>query len=275
MAKRFTDTMKWDKMWYRKLDTVNKCFWNYICDRCDHSGIWEVDFETAGYFIGVDLDIVSIKDVFKKQYVELSNGKKWFLQDFVDFQYGELNPANRVHQSVMLKLKKEGANKGLLSPYQGVKDKDKDKDMDKDKVKEVKKCSFDFDIAWSLYPNKEGRKLAKGHFNTTIKTKTDYDNLLKAIENYKKSEKVLKGYVKMGSTFFNDWSAWVNPTYDMMGVKNSLGLPAKPIEKLITHNVICTVDKCKWEGKVSLKVGDTIEKTKCPICGLFSLKESK
>ena len=145
MSKRFTDTNKWRKIWFRGLKPVEKCFWLYLCDNCDHAGIWEVDFELAQIFIGEPLDIPSIQLSFKKQYEELGGGKKWFLHDFVEFQYGELNEHNRDHASVISILKNEGAYKGLIRSLEAHKDKDKDKDKDKEGVwgnnEEVKKRS--------------------------------------------------------------------------------------------------------------------------------------
>ena len=41
MAKRFTDTMKWNEDWYLDLALVDKLFWIYICDNCDHAGIFK------------------------------------------------------------------------------------------------------------------------------------------------------------------------------------------------------------------------------------------
>lgn len=146
MAKRFTDTAKWNKVWFRKLSLIHKCFWEYLTDNCDHAGVWEVDFETASYYIGEDLDINDIKKTFDKQIIEVDCGKRWFIRDFIVFQYNcnikELNPANKLHNSIIQILKKYeiiGAYKGLVRGMQGDlqghmdKDKDKDKDMDKDK----------------------------------------------------------------------------------------------------------------------------------------------
>ncbi len=136
MAKRFTATEKWDKVWFRKLKPEHKCFWMYLIDRCNHAGVWEVDFELAEMYIGCKLNEPELKQVFEKQFVVLNDGSRWFIKDFVDFQYGVLNPENRAHASVISILTKEGAYKGLTRSLQGRKDKDKDKDMVKDKDKE-------------------------------------------------------------------------------------------------------------------------------------------
>ena len=145
MAKRFTDSDKWKKRWFRKLNNNEKVFWMYLLDQCDHAGIWEVDFELASYFCGKFFPH-QIMNTFSKQFIEFDNGKRWFIKDFIEFQYGRLNEKNRAHLSAIQRLKKfnllkylDGAYKPLISPLQGAKDKDKDKDKVKDKEKRGKK----------------------------------------------------------------------------------------------------------------------------------------
>ena len=138
MAKRYTDTDKWKKMWFRKLKNDHKVFWMYLLDQCDHAGIWEVDFDLASYFCN-GIKESEIRDTFIKQYQEFDNGKRWFLKDFIEFQYRELDESNRVHKSVITLLKRHGLYKGLISPLQEAKDKDKDKALDKVKDKDKDK----------------------------------------------------------------------------------------------------------------------------------------
>jgi len=137
MSKRFTDSDKWKKKWFRCLSNDHKVFWIYVLDQCDHAGIWEVDFEAAEFFCS-GIDESEIRQVFNKQYQEIDNGKRWYIKDFVEFQYGTLSENNRAHLSVINILKKYKLieNKDLVSPLQGAKDKDKDKDLVKVKEKE-------------------------------------------------------------------------------------------------------------------------------------------
>jgi len=135
MAKRFTDTVKWEKVWFRKLSLEHKCFWFYLLDRCNHAGIWDVDFEFAQIYIGAKIDRGEVKAAFGHRIRELNDGKKWQVMEFVEFQYKKLNHANRAHLSVFELLQKEGATKGLTRALLGVKDKAKAKDKDKDKDK--------------------------------------------------------------------------------------------------------------------------------------------
>lgn len=141
MAKRMTDTNKWRKPFIRGLDGAYKLFWMYLLDDCDHAGVWIIDMDVAEIRVGEKLDLDTAREHFKDRIVEFDSGERWFIPDFVEFQYGELNPANRAHNSVINALKKYNLfdnYKALISPLQEAKDKDKDKvkEKDKEKVKE-------------------------------------------------------------------------------------------------------------------------------------------
>jgi hypothetical protein len=136
MANRFTDSRKWDDPWFRKLPCKYKAFFVFLLDKCNHAGIWKVDFESAEFHIGEKLSSEEILGFMGNRIVELK--EKWFIPKFIDFQYQsslqDLNPMNRVHKSVLDILKKEGAYMPLKRGVQGCKDKDKDKDKDNNNV---------------------------------------------------------------------------------------------------------------------------------------------
>lgn len=133
MAKRFTDTDKWKKKWFRSLSNDHKVFWQFILDQCNHAGIWDVDFEFASIFCG-DLNEEEIRKAFNKQFQEIDGGKRWFIKDFVDFQYGSLNANNNLHKSVLSILEKVQIEP-LTNPSSGAMVKVKDRVEVKDKVK--------------------------------------------------------------------------------------------------------------------------------------------
>lgn len=133
MAKRFTDTEKWKKKFIRGLDIPYKLLYFYILDDCDHAGIWHVDIEVAKIRTGVVFDEAVALERFKEKIHVFDDGEKWFLPDFIEFQYGNLNPDNRAHKSVLDRLGKYNLDKVLISPLQGAMDKDKEKDKVKDK----------------------------------------------------------------------------------------------------------------------------------------------
>lgn len=146
MAKRLTDSGKWNKPYLRTMKASYKLLWLFILDECDHAGVWQVDIEVAQIKIGEKLNIEAALESFKGKIVPFCDGEKWLIIDFIDFQYGKLNPQNRVHESVINLLSKydllddeNNIIKPLANPLQRVKDKDKDKDMDKDMDKDKDK----------------------------------------------------------------------------------------------------------------------------------------
>ena len=147
MAKRFTDTEKWKKPFIRGLQGAYKLLWLYICDDCDHAGIWQVDIEVAAIRIGEKIDSKEAIKSFDEKIIIFDKGNKWFIPSFLEFQYPSgLNPDNRAHNSVIILLEKYSLrisnNKPLISPSEGSMDMDMVKDMDKDMVKGEKKVKF-------------------------------------------------------------------------------------------------------------------------------------
>lgn len=128
-----TDTDKWKKRFIKNLDYGNKLLWLYMLDDCNHAGIWDIDLEVASIRIGLDVDISDLKK-FDDKIVIFDNGEKVFIPDFIDFQYGELNPNSNVHKSVIALLDKYNLQ-GYLRGSQGVENTLQDKDKDKDIVK--------------------------------------------------------------------------------------------------------------------------------------------
>ena len=127
MAKRFTDSEKWKRPWFRKLSVEAKLTWFYLLDQCDHCGVWYADFELLSLQVGVEVTEEKIKGWFGSKLTQVDNDK-YHIPSFIEFQYGVLNENNRAHKKVLEFLKKkEGASKPLNSPLEGAKDKDKDK----------------------------------------------------------------------------------------------------------------------------------------------------
>lgn len=172
MAKRFTATEKWSDPWFCSLGNNDKLFWIYLIENCNHAGIWQVNWPLVRFHIR---NFVFNPEVFKDRILEI-NESKWHIPKFIAFQYGTLNPDNRVHKSVLDLLEKEGASKGLASPMQGAKYKYKDKDKDKETVNKVKflDCVELTKEEYDRLINKFGEKGAKDRIeelNTGIMSK--------------------------------------------------------------------------------------------------------
>lgn len=147
MAKRLFDTEIWQKEWFGELPIKLKALVFYIFGNCDCAGVFEANYRNLKFYIG---DKICEKDILNiKQIVKLPNGK-FFLTDFIKFQYGvsieELNPKFSVHKGVIKILEKNGilgkggeclnfetVTEGLGNGYNvTAQNKDKDKNKDKD-----------------------------------------------------------------------------------------------------------------------------------------------
>lgn len=172
MAKRFTDTDKWKKPFIRSLKAHYKLLWLYICDDCDHAGIWQVDMEVAEIRIGEKLSIWDALEYFENKIIPIDNGNKWFIPSFIEFQYPSgLSENNKAHIGIIKTLDKYKSEitdiKPLKSPLQG--DKDMDKDMVMDKVKVI---DDQFEQFWDLYDYKKSKEKAEKVWKTlTIEEK--------------------------------------------------------------------------------------------------------
>jgi len=113
MAKRFTDTMKWNEDWYLDLSLHHKLFWIYICDNCDHAGIFKPNKRMFEILIGQTIDIklfLKVVNLGKSRIETLGNGR-WYLTGFIEFQYGAfLNPNSKVHKSILKVLNNNDIN---------------------------------------------------------------------------------------------------------------------------------------------------------------------
>ena len=141
MAKRFTDNGKWSKSWFMDLPTDHKLLWIYMLDACDHAGVWEVNWKLTSFMTG--LPVTSLPKTFGKQVTRIDD-KRYFIRDFVAFQYGSLNEKVNAHRSVINILQRFGIDISTLKQplkkgSSRVKDKDKDKDLVKDKAKKKDK----------------------------------------------------------------------------------------------------------------------------------------
>jgi len=209
MAKRYTDTNKWRKDFIRSLQVPYKLLWLYILDECDHAGIWHVELDVASLRIGYELDIIKAISAFGNHIIIFDDGNKWFIPDFIDFQYGILNPQNRAHNSVLELLQKYKL-KGHIRGLQGYKDKDKDMDMVKDMDKDKEEREI-FDIFRKEYPGtKRGNDI---EFDNFIKHHKDWRDILPILIKRLEYQKEARQVRKSKNLFVPEWknlSTWIN-----------------------------------------------------------------
>jgi hypothetical protein len=138
MAKRFRDTDIWKKEWYTNLSPTLKCLISYLYDNCDNSGVWSVNKSLAEFQINDKINWNTVISDLCGQVLEISNSK-WFITDFIKFQYGELSEKSPPHKNVFNLLEHHGIkypidNLTLPLPYPTNRVLDKDKDKDKDNI---------------------------------------------------------------------------------------------------------------------------------------------
>lgn len=108
MAKRYHDTLIWREDWFLALELKYQFLWFYLKDNCDHAGIWKPNVAIFNKMFGFKIDLKNAIDAFNngKQRVRVLKNGRWFMEDFIVFQYGPaLNDRNRVHLSIISILK--------------------------------------------------------------------------------------------------------------------------------------------------------------------------
>lgn len=209
MSKRFTDSTKWKRQNFRKLSTKMKLCWLYLLDNCEHDGLWHIDTELMSFQIGEEITLEEIKKEFKDS-VQLLNEEKLFIKSFIEFQYSNLNPNNRVHKSILNRLKKEGASKDLIRSFNTPKDKDKDKEEDKEKEKEKEQRQKIEEIYLEFYPLKKGKTKGVEKILKQIKSEKDLQDLKNAVKNYASDvEGQEPQFIKHFYTFAGEWRDWI------------------------------------------------------------------
>lgn len=195
MSKRFTDTDKWKKQNFSLLSLKMKLAWIYLCDNCDHAGIWEINLGLMSYQVGEEITLKELIDSFAEK-LEIINDNKIIIQSFIDFQYGNLNPNSKVHQSVIKKLEKERVSIGYPKSMDTIKAtaKDKDKEKDKEKEKEKETGEIPKDILETIkinyqYSNEVIEEVRKDAWLKYIAIDDPQKNWRRFVANYFKHEK--------------------------------------------------------------------------------------
>lgn len=157
--KRFTDTLKWHKGWYRKAIPRVKCLWVYLCDNCDHAGVLDADWELISFFVG---EPVSETDLAELNGNAVMRSGKIFLPQFVEFQYSSLNRACKPHAPVFEAIERHGLSQEELfqKPFNGLsKDIQSEQVQEKEKEKEKDRGSTrgSAEQIYALYPRKVAR----------------------------------------------------------------------------------------------------------------------
>lgn len=195
MAKRFTDTDKWEDEWFTELSNDYKVIWFYLLDTCDNAGIWKKNIKKLNYLCNTDVTADDLLRVFKNR-LSIITDEKWFINKFCIVQYGHdfLNSKNKAVVSAIDKLKLVGIIDNqypidtLSIPYQYSIDTPKEQDKVKDKVKEI-----EIEIVEEEVKDNEKSIIEKAleslmqtedmnQYNKSVDIVNDYGGYLKAIQ---------------------------------------------------------------------------------------------
>ena len=147
MAKRYTDSEKWQDSWFTDLTNDQKIIWIYLLDHCDNAGLWKLNIKNLNYFCSTNISVEDLIFIFKERLTKV--GEDLFLiNKFCLFQYGPdfLNSKNKAVLSAINKLIQVGViykttdndtlSIGYRYPIDTPKEKEKEKEKEKDKDKE-------------------------------------------------------------------------------------------------------------------------------------------
>lgn len=166
MAKRFTDTEKWEDEWFTELSNDYKVIWFYLLDTCDNAGVWKRNIKKLNYLCNTNITEEDLLNVFGKR-IHVLTDDKWFIKKFCIVQYGHdfLQSKNKAVTSAIKKLIIEGVlilneypNDTLSIPYQYTIDTPKEQEQVKDNVKDIvleqvkdNSNSISYGICYKLY----------------------------------------------------------------------------------------------------------------------------
>ena len=208
MAKRFTDNEKWRRPWFRALSSEYKLFWIYLLDHCDASGVWYVDFEHANFCIRTEFKPEEALRLLEKQVQVLGDGTRWFIPDFVPFQYGSLSDQSLPHKSVIAMLRKHGIEDRVLKGY--LKGSETLKEKEKEEVKVKDSSSLDQDTAfatfWSAYPRKVAKPIARRSWDRIAPSIQLAAEIMSALAAHARSDH----WVKDDGKFIPHPATWLN-----------------------------------------------------------------
>jgi hypothetical protein len=136
--KRFTETLKWEDPWFRRLPTEDKLLWMWLLDHCDAAGIIDPDYELASFQIGFAKGFLTLPDTLSERVEVLPSGKL-LITKFIPFQYGTLSPNCKPHTAVFRCLEKHGI-KGYPKGINTLEEKETDKDQEEEEETAPKKA---------------------------------------------------------------------------------------------------------------------------------------
>lgn len=109
MAKRFIDTGFFKDPFVRGLKGAYKGLYVYLFLDCSNAGIWNVELDVAKLRCGIDDSVTDedVKNVFLDKIIEVEDGAKWFIKNYLKVQHnGLLKRNNKAHTAAIEELLK-------------------------------------------------------------------------------------------------------------------------------------------------------------------------
>lgn len=129
MAKRLTDTEKWNDDWFLSLPNDYRIIWQWLIDNCNHAGVCKRSMTLLNMMCKTSITETEMVDAMFDRVLVVGNN--WFIPKFLKFQYPNLHSDKPVIVSVRKELAKNGLEKHIPesfgNDYKIVKSKDKDK----------------------------------------------------------------------------------------------------------------------------------------------------
>ncbi len=131
MAKRLTDTEKWNDDWFISLSNDYRIIWQWLLDNCNHAGICKRSMRLLNMMCNTSISESDMVQAMDNRVIVIDND--WFIPKFLKFQYTGLQSNKPVIVSVVKELEKTGYFKHIPesfgNDYLIIKDKSKDKDI--------------------------------------------------------------------------------------------------------------------------------------------------
>ena len=115
MAKRLSDTDKWNDDWYLSLSNDYRIIWQWLLDKCNHAGICRRSIQLLNMDCNTQVTEDQMIEIMDGRVIVLDN--KWFIPKFLCFQYNDLTSNRAVIVSAIKELKKGSFYKHVEKIY--------------------------------------------------------------------------------------------------------------------------------------------------------------
>lgn len=194
MAKRFISTNLFDDNWFMELKPNTKLLWIYFITKCDHAGIINFNEKLCKFQTGLN-DVQGCLNDLKTRIYKISESH-YFIPKFIYFQYPDF-PNSKVNQQkgAMVILRKYNLvvvnQDDIITSLKDVKSLSKTYVYDNVNDNDNGKGEYEGEIKQIIkyYRQFAHLKLTVEEFNklSEIYSKSEIDNILDDIENYKKN----------------------------------------------------------------------------------------